>query len=290
MKTRSDKILNVLNMIFLGVIALLCAYPLYYVLMASFSNSAELMAHTGLLIGPLGFSFETYKEIFRTNTIINGFINTLTILVIGVIINMVLTTMAAYFFSRKNIMLQKPLFFMVLITMFVNGGMIPFYITVCSLGIDDTLWAVILPASINTFNLLILRTSFAAIPDSLLEASKIDGGNEFINLFWIVIPLSKASLAVILLYYAVGNWNSWFHASIFLRDKSLYPLQLILRQILLANTTDSMVGNADVGDFESFSETIKYAIICVSTFPILVLYPFLQKYFVNGVMIGAVKG
>lgn len=288
--TNRNKIFDVINIIITGLIALVCVYPMYYVLMASFSIPSELMRHTGLLLRPTGFTLGAYKEVFNTQAIVNSFSNTFLIFIIGVTINMVVTIMAAYFFSRKNIMLQKPLFIMVLVTMFISGGLIPLYITVCNLGLDNSLWAVILPMSVNTFNLIILRTSFLSIPDSLIEAAIIDGANDFTNLCKIVVPLSKASIAVILLYYAVGNWNSWFHASIFLRNKTLYPLQLVLRQILLSNATDSMMGNADMGDYESFSETIKYSVICVSTLPILALYPFLQKYFVSGVMIGAVKG
>ena len=288
--TNRNKIFDVINIIITGLIALVCVYPMYYVLMASFSIPSELMRHTGLLLRPTGFTLGAYKEVFNTQAIVNSFSNTFLIFIIGVAINMVVTIMAAYFFSRKNIMLQKPLFIMVLVTMFISGGLIPLYITVCNLGLDNSLWAVNLPMSVNTFNLIILRTSFLSIPDSLIEAAIIDGANDFTNLCKIVVPLSKASIAVILLYYAVGNWNSWFHASIFLRNKTLYPLQLVLRQILLSNATDSMMGNADMGDYESFSETIKYSVICVSTLPILALYPFLQKYFVSGVMIGAVKG
>lgn len=289
-ETKGVKAFNAANVILTGIIALLCVYPMIYVVLASFSNSNALMSHSGLLLYPLGFNFESYKAIFRTNTIINGFSNTFTIMIISLILNMVLTTMGAYVFSRKDLMLKKPLFILVLITMFFYGGIVPFYITVCNLGLYNTLWAVILPTAINTFNLIILRTSFEAIPDSLIEAAKIDGASDGRILFKIIVPLSKASMAVILLYYASQNWNAWFNASIFLRDAELYPLQLVLRQILLANSTDNMMGSASAMDYEGFSETIKYAIICVSTVPILALYPFLQKYFVGGVMVGAVKG
>ncbi len=283
-------VFDLINYIITALVALICVYPIYYVVMASFSNPSRLMQHNGILLAPLGFEAGAYKEIFNNQMIMGSFPNTFLILIIGVAISMVITSMAAYFFSRKDIMLQKPLFMLVLVTMFVSGGLIPLYLTVCELGIDDTLWAVILPTALTTYNLIVLRTGFMAIPESLIESAKIDGANDFTILVRIVIPLAKASLAVILLYYAVDNWNSWFNASIFLRDKSLYPLQLVLRQILLSNQTDSMVGGADMGDYESFSETIKYSVICVATLPILVIYPFLQKYFASGVMIGAVKG
>ena len=185
-------------------------------------------------------------------------------------------------------MLQKLLMFLIIVTMFFSGGLIPVYLNVCEIGIDNTLWAVILPSAVSTFNLIILKNAFASIPDELEEAAMIEGANDLTVLFKIIVPVSKASLAVILLYYLVGHWNSWFNAMIFLRDDSLHPLQLVMRDILLANQTDSMLGSGV--DAEGVSETIKYAVICVSTIPVLIVYPFLQKYFVGGVMVGAVKG
>lgn len=289
----NSKSYRFVNVIIIGIAILLTivfVYPLYYSIMASFSNSNELMRYSGLLIRPIGFSLAAYKEVLTNNLIMSGLQNTFMIMTVSLVFNMVLTSSAAYFFSRKDIMLKKALFMYVLITMFVNGGMIPFYLTVKSLGIDNTFWAVILPGAVNTFNLIILKTGFETIPDSLIEAAKVDGGNDFLVFFKIVLPLFKSNLAVIFLYYAVSNWNSWFYASIFLRDKNLQPLQLILRQILLSNNTDSMVGGASTNDAESFSESLKYAVICVSTLPIIAIFPFLQKYFVSGIMTGAVKG
>ncbi len=281
---------DVINYILTGLIGLFCLYPILYVIFASFSDPGKLMAFDGFLIWPLDFTTGAYAEVLKNTTIMGSFKNTFIVLVIGLALNMVLTIMAAYFFSRKDIMLQKPLFLVVLVTMFINGGLIPTYLTVCGLGIDDTLWALILPTAVTTYNLIVMRTGFLAVPESLIESARIDGANDFTILFKIVVPLTKATIAVIFLYYAVAHWNAWFQASIYLRDKSLYPLQLVLRQILLANETSSMMSNADVGDYESFSETIKYAVICVSTLPILLIYPYLQKYFASGVMVGAVKG
>lgn len=283
-------VFDIINFIITGLIGLFCVYPFYYVIMASFSNSSELMAHDGVLIAPLSATIGAYEEVFKNELLVGSFRNTFLILVIGVTLSMVITTMAAYFFSRKDIMLQKALFLLILFTMFVSGGLVPLYLTVCDLGIDDTLWAVILPTVVSTYNLIVLKTGFMAVPESLIESAKLDGASEFTVFTKIVIPLSKASLAVILLYYLVENWNSWFNASIFLRNKNLYPLQLVLRQILLSNNTDSMMSGADAGDYEGFSETLKYAIICISTVPMLLIYPFLQKHFAKGVMIGAVKG
>lgn len=281
---------DVINYILTGLIGLFCLYPILYVIFASFSDPGKLMSFDGFLLWPIDFTTGAYAEVLKNTTIMGSFKNTFIVLAIGLTLNMVLTIMAAYFFSRKDIMLQKPLFLVVLVTMFINGGLIPTYLTVCDLGIDDTLWALILPTAVTTYNLIVMRTGFLAVPESLIESARIDGANDFTILFKIVVPLTKATIAVIFLYYAVAHWNSWFQASIYLRDKSLYPLQLVLRQILLANETSSMMSNADVGDYESFSETIKYAVICVSTLPILLIYPYLQKYFASGVMVGAVKG
>lgn len=283
-------VFDIINFVITGLIGLLCVYPFIYVVMASFSNPSKLMGHDGVLLAPLDATIGAYKEIFKNEMIVGSFSNTFVILIIGVALSMAITAMAAYFFSRKDIMLQKPLFMLVLLTMFVSGGLVPLYLTVCDLGIDDTLWAVILPTVVSTYNLIVLRTGFMAVPESLIESARLDGANDFSVFLKVVLPLSKAPLAVIFLYYLVENWNGWFNASIFLRDKTLYPLQLVLRQILLSNSTDSMMGGADVGDYESFSETLKYAVICVATVPMLLIYPFLQKHFAKGVMIGAVKG
>jgi putative aldouronate transport system permease protein len=172
------------------------------------------------------------------------------------------------------------------LTMFFNGGLIPMYLTVKNVGLINTLWATIIPFAISTFNLIIMRTAFMSVPDSLEESAKIDGANHFTILFKIIIPLSMPVIAVMILYYAVEKWNGWFYASVFLKDRELFPL----REILLANQTDSMSAGASAGDQFQIGETIKYATIMVATIPILCVYPFVQKYFVKGVMVGALKG
>ena len=187
-------------------------------------------------------------------------------------------------------MFKKPITIFIILTMFLNGGMIPFFLTVKAYGLYNSFWAQIIPTAINTFNLLIMRTGFENVPESLEESAKIDGARPLTVLFRIILPLSKATIAVIILYYAVGYWNSWFNAMIFLKDRAKFPLQLILREILIQNDTNSMMTGADLSDKDSVGEIIKYAVIVFSTMPIICLYPFLQKYFVAGVMIGAVKG
>jgi len=174
--------------------------------------------------------------------------------------------------------------------MYFSGGIIPFYLTVTGLGLDNSLWAAIIPSAINTFNLIILRTGFQTIPDELEDSAKIDGAGHLRFLWKICVPLIKPTLAVILLYYSVGYWNSWFYASMFLNDRKLFPMQLVLREILIMSDASSMTTMVSSGEVEAISETIKYAIIMIATLPILFIYPFLQRFFEKGIMIGAIKG
>lgn len=285
-----DKAFDVIVTAALCALVILTVYPLLYVTFASFSDSSALIAHTGFLYKPLGFSLDAYKSVFANPGIIKGYGNTLFILVAGVSINLLLTAIAAYVMSRRNVMWNGMFTFLIIFTMFFNGGLIPLYLIVKGVGLMNTLWATIIPFSINTFNLIIMRTSFQAIPESLEESAKIDGANHLTILFRIVLPLSMPVVAVMILYYAVEKWNAWFYASIFLKDRNLFPLQLVLREILIANSTDSMTSGASTADQFKIGETIKYATIMVATVPILCVYPFVQKYFVKGVMIGAVKG
>ncbi|MET3546750.1 putative aldouronate transport system permease protein [Paenibacillus favisporus] len=293
MKTESgwgDRIFNVINyalMIFLVVVTL---YPLVYVLFASFSDSARLLGHKGFLWRPLGFSLDAYKSVLDNPGIGIGFRNTLFILIFGVAVNLLLTSMGAYVLSRKNVMWNKVFMFIIVFTMFFSGGLIPLYLVVKGVGLLDTLWSTIVPFAVSTFNLIIMRTAFMGIPDSLEESAKIDGANHFTILFRIIIPLSMPVIAVMILYYAVDKWNGWFYASVFIKDRNLFPLQLVLREILISNSTDSMSSGASAGDRFQIGETIKYATIMVATVPILCVYPFLQRFFVKGVMVGSLKG
>lgn len=178
----------------------------------------------------------------------------------------------------------------IVFTMFFSGGLVPYYFTVRNLGLDNTLWALIIPAAMSTYNLIVLRTAFAAVPDSLEESARLDGAGHLSIIKNIYVPLTMPSLAVILLYYFVSHWNSWFNATIFLRERTMYPLQVVMREILIQNSTDEMLmGTAD-GEENQVSELIKYALIVVSLVPVLCLYPFIQRFFVKGVMVGAVKG
>ena len=283
-----ERVFGTVNVCFMVLFSIVMLYPMLYVIFASFSSAFLLMAHRGILWGPEGFSLAAYSHVFKNAMIPTGFRNTLFIVIVGTAINLLMSTMGAFFLSRKEQTLRVPVTFFILFTMFFSGGMIPSYLNVLQLRIDDTLWSVILPGAINTFYLLILRTSFLGIPDSLEESAKLDGANHWVILTRIYVPLSTAVLAVMVLYYGVDHWNAWFNAMLYLRDRRLYPLQLTLREILIFNDTSQMLNTAI--DAERISETIKYAVIVVVTLPILALYPFLQKYFVKGVMIGAVKG
>lgn len=288
-KSKGERAFQVFNYAFLMLIMLVCLYPVWYVAVASFSNSNALTQHSGLLFRPIGFSIDAYKKVFQNPMIGKGYLNTLFILIIGVFLDLVMTSLGAYFLSRKRVMFKKPIMLFIVFTMFFSGGMIPFYINLKDLHLTNTLWGLIIPFMITTSNLIILRTSFESIPESLIEAAQIDGAGHIRILTTIVLPLSKAMLAVMVLYYGVSIWNSWFWASAILRNREMYPLQIILREILLSNDTSSMTAGASATDTEAIGMTIKYATIMVATVPILCVYPFLQKYFTKGTMVGAVK-
>jgi len=287
--TAGENAFSVFNYVFLGVVSFVCLYPMLYVLFASLSDNNRLMQHAGILLRPLGLSLSAYEKVFSNPMILLGYRNTLFVLTAGVLVCLLMSSLGAYFLSRKDVLFKKPIMMLVTFTMFFSGGMIPFYLNLRDLRLTNNLWGLIIPFAINTYNMIILRTSFAAIPESLTEAARIDGAGHVQILFRIVLPLSKAILAVMVLYYGIGFWNAWFWASAILRNRELYPLQVVLREILLQNSAIAMSTGVDAGDQESVAVTIKYATIIVATVPVLCIYPFLQKYFAKGVMIGAVK-
>ena len=287
-KSKGAAIFDTVNVTLMIVISLCMLYPMLYVIFASFSDPTAYTKHSGLLLSPAGFSLESYKLAFENPMLFRGYLNTIIIILVSVTLSMILTSLCAYVLSRKDFKLRKFCTVAIVITMFFSGGMIPFYFTVKDLGLENSMWSLILPTAINTFNMIILRTSFESIPSALVESASIDGAGHWTILFRIILPLSKATLAVLVLYYAVANWNSWFNAMLFINDREKYPLQLVLREILITSDTSSMT--AGESDREFIGETIKYAIIVISTVPILCIYPFLQKYFAKGVMVGSVKG
>lgn len=288
-RSMGDKIFTVVNTLFMLFIILVTLYPFWFVVAASFSPSSQVAASKGLLLWPESLHFEAYEAVLANPNIRSGYLNTLFYVLAGTGLNLVFTVILAYGLSRRNVKGTGVFMKLVTFTMFFSGGMLPSYILVQKLKLIGTVWAVLLPGLISTYNLIILRTSFRAIPESLEEAAKIEGAGELTIMLKIVIPLSVPTLMIMILYYGVGHWNSWFNASLYLTDRSMFPLQLVLREILVVNTLDSMSAGASAQDKVSAEQTIKYATIVVATLPILCIYPFLQKYFVKGMMIGAIK-
>lgn len=289
-KTLGERIFDFSNVILLILLMLVTIYPLLYVVFSSFSLPYRLIEHSGPLFYPLGFTMEGYRLVLQNDNILIGFKNTFIYVVVGTFINLAMTSLAAYVLSRKHFSFNKYLMKMIVFTMFFGGGLIPTYLVVNGLGMRNTLWALTVPVAIRTWNLIIMRTSFMSIPDSFEESAKIDGASEITILLRIILPLSKAILAVMTLFYGVAHWNSWFSAAIYMTDRVKYPLQLFLREILIINNTQDMAVEVDSLERAGVDRIIQYATIMVATVPILVLYPFLQKYFTKGVLVGGVKG
>lgn len=286
----SRKIFTLINTLLLLGFSIICLYPVLYVIFGSLSDANMLMKYSGFLWKPIGINLDAYKALGQNKMILVGYGNTLFVVIVATTINIIMTTIGAYVLSRKNLMLKKVIMIYIMITMYFSGGIIPGYLNIRNLGLYDSLWALILPAAITTYNLIIMRTSFEAIPDSLIEAATIDGAGHGTIMFKVVLPLAKATVAVMILYYGVAHWNSWFTAAIYLQNRMKYPLQLVLREILIQNDTSMMMQGGSVNDNSNIAETIKYAVIVVATIPILCVYPFLQKYFAKGALVGAVKG
>lgn len=284
-----ENIFSWFNLTFMLLLCAVTLYPFLYIVFASLSDPTEISRFRGLLLFPKGFSLEAYKAVLQNPMILVGYRNTLYYVIAGTAINLLMTILGAYALSRQGVLLKNPIMFMIIITMVFSGGLIPAFLLVNNLGMLNTAWALLLPGAINSFNLIIMRTAFQGIPVSLEESARIDGANDGIILMRIILPLSLPVIAVMVLWYAVGHWNSYFSALIYLRDRELFPLQLILREILISNSTDNMMTGAATSDRADIGVTIKYATIIVSTLPILMVYPFLQKYFVHGVLIGALK-
>lgn len=285
-RTLEDIIFDSVIYAVLILVTLICVLPVWHIVVASFSNTSDIATVEGLMLWPKKISLGAYNMVFQDGKLLNGFKNTLIYLVGSLPINIILTVMAGYFLSCTNMMWKKVIAGMITFTMFFGGGMIPNYLNIKDLGLMNSLWALILSGALSVYNAMICKTSIEAIPDSLRESAYIDGANDFQVIFKIIIPLIKATLAVLTLYYGVAHWNAWFGASIYLRDADKLPLQNILRSILIANKN----GEMDIDTYNAYAETIKYAAIVVSTAPIMCIYPFLQKYFTKGALIGAVKG
>lgn len=270
-------------------ITVIMLYPVWYVLMASFSTSSEVARSRGILLWPKKFVTGAYKLVFENGRLMKGFRNSILILAISLPINILLTLITGYFMASENVMWKKPIILMMMFTMYFSGGMIPGYLNIRDLGLLNTIWALILPGAVSVYRCIICRKAIEAVPASLHESAFIDGANDFQVIWKVLVPLIKPTLAVLLLYYGVGHWNSWFQASIYLRDDTWVPISNVLRSMLILNTELS-AGVTGGDNYDTYAETIKYAAIVISTFPIMCVYPFLQKYFAKGTMVGAVKG
>ena len=279
------------NVLFMIAMIFITLYPFWYVVCCSMSNSDYLIGDKGLMLLPKGFDLSAYRQVLANPNILTGYANTLFVVVVGTSTNIIMTSIGAFVVTRQRFALKRPMMIMMLITMYFGGGLIPTYLVVFKyLGLGDSLWALILPGAISTYNLIIMKTNFLSIPRSLEEAATIDGANEIVQLFKIIIPLSLPIIAVMILFYGVAHWNSWFNALVYIRTPQKYPLQLRLREILLLNDSQNMTAGANATDKYNIGEGIRYATIIIATLPILCVYPFIQKYYVKGVMIGAIKG
>lgn len=288
---RSDKTFDFVVGLFGILIILLVLVPLIFVLAASLSDP-DLVLKGKVLLWPRGFTLKAYSMVFQNNDIWRGFFNTLFYATAGTAISVILTILAAYPLSRKNLKGRNFIMMGILFTMYFSGGMVPTYLLVRDLGMYNTIWAILIPGALSTYNLIVAKTFFEnSIPEELYESARLDGCGNITMLLKIVLPLSKAIMAVLVIYYAVDIWNAYFDALIYLKDAAKHPLQIILRNILLLGQTEQM-GTNDAGMAEKIkmAEAIKYSAIVISSIPMLILYPFVQKYFVKGVMIGAVKG
>ena len=286
----SRKVFTVCNYVFLFLMMIITLYPLGLQFITSISHGLEVMKG-GVTLLPRSPTLETYKTIVR-GELFMYMKNTVVYTVVGTVINLAMSCLCAYPLARKTFSGRKFFTMLVTFTMFFSGGMIPLYLTVKQFGMLDSIWALVLPGAISTYNMIVIRTAFQAIPDSLIESAQLDGANDLIILWKIVVPLSKATLATMLLFYAVTHWNSYFDAMLYINKKEMYPLQIMLRNMLIGGlfNEDTAIAGANADSFAVTAATLRSAAILVTTLPILVVYPFVQRYFVKGVMIGGVKG
>lgn len=291
-KTVSDNVFDFINILIMCAIILMTLYPLMYVIFASISDPSIVRLKGGILFWPVKPTIQGYRIIFNGTDVYTGYKNTAFYVVVGTSLNLFMTSIGAYTLSRKNVLLKKYFMLMIVITMYFSGGLIPSYFVVRDLNLINKRMALIIPGAVAAWNLIIMRTAFASIPEEMEQSARIDGANDFIILFRIILPLSTSIIAVMALFYGVGHWNSWFSAVLYLRDRDKFPIQLFLRELLILNATiteDTLITRDALNSMYT-KMLVKYSITVVATLPILVIYPFLQKYFVKGVMIGSLKG
>lgn len=290
-QTKGDRVFDMFNYALLFIILVIIIYPLIFVISASISNP-QLVNSGQMLLWPKDITFLGYQKIFQNENILIGYRNTIFYTLLGTSINLVMTILAAYPLSRRDLAGKNIVMALFVVTMFFSGGLIPTYLLVKKLGMLNSIWALVIPNAVSIWNIIIMRTFFQqSIPNEIQEAAAIDGSSDFHMLLRIILPLSMPIIAVMTLFYSVSHWNAFFNALIYLTDRHMYPLQLILREILIQNQMENMAGSADsLTDQVLYAQTIKYAVVIVANLPVLMLYPFLQKHFTKGIMVGAIKG
>ena len=295
-RCREDVIFDTVIFIILTLILFVVAYPLYWVIISSFSDPTAVSAGK-VLLRPMGFTLKGYAEVFKNSQVMRGFFNSIVITFVGVCVNLAVTLPTAYALSRDNFSGKKPITVFYMITMFFGGGMIPTYLVVKNMHLLNTIWALVLPGCLSVYNMIVARTFFKSnISEELYEAGEIDGCTQSRFFFQIALPLSKAIIAIMVLYYGVGHWNSYFSALLYISDQDKYPLQLVLRNILITNqtalsqTATTAAARAALQEQQQLIDVMKYSLIIISSVPVMILYPLVQKHFVKGVMIGSVKG
>lgn len=287
----SSYIADAIIIILMLALMFITVYPLLYTVFASFSDAKQLLKLEGPMWWPLEpFTLRGYELTFQNAKLVPSIFNTLFYVIVGTLGGLVITGMAAFVLSRKNFMLKNIIMKLIMFTMFFSGGIIPLFFVVRQIGIYDTRWAFLLPWIMSAYNMIIMRTFFLGIPESLEESATLDGATDLQIFFKIYVPLSTAVIAVIAMYYGVAWWNSWYQSLVFQPSNSLWPLQMILREVLITNTKSATTDVTSMAEESYTRELVKYCTVVVSTVPILIIYPFLQRYFVKGVMIGAVKG
>lgn len=290
-RTPSQVVFSIFNTFFLALLTFAFLVPVLHVAFGSISDPVRMMNHSGVILWPLGFTLKGYDLVFQNPNVVTSYLNTLFYVVTGTSLNVFLSAMGGYALSRKNLLWKNHIMLIIAVTMIFSGGLIPLYMVIKALNMIDTRWVMIIPSAVSVFYIIMVRTSMSAIPESLEESAKIDGAGHLTIFFKIYVPLSKSIIAVIALFSSVGFWNSWFTARIFLSNRKLFPLQLILREILIENDVSKiMQGSFQYLGSELYRQLAKYSVVMVSIIPILCVYPFVQKYFVKGVMIGSIKG
>ena len=289
--SKIDRQILWLNRVIVTFLVVITIVPLIYVLVASFMDPATLI-NKGISFNPKDWTIQGYQRVFADDSILRGFVNSLFYSFSFSLLTVFITMITAYPLSRPNLAWKKIIMTFFVITMFVGGGLIPTYLLVKNLGMLDSVWAIIIPGAINVWNIILARTYFSALPKELSEAATIDGANDLQILFKVMLPLAKPIMFVLFLYAFVGQWNSYFDAMIYIKDPDLQPLQLVLRNILIQNQpSQDMVGaNTAMAEMKQIAELIKYATIVISSLPLIIMYPFFQKYFDKGVLVGSVKG